>query len=274
MMFISHFIGTVVEGMMDSKTEKLLETILPVLKESNWVSKDVDEDIEPNEVAEHIRAHAADRIVMLDCECIENDDDYAGLLAMFVENAKLSDKVSDIQSSYIDNQATISCTVDGNVLTGAWSQKSDWVEAEFFTFTNALFSEHFNLHFSVLPSEDQCAECILLDAENGKVLTEFFERVSGNYDPDEVSGNTILLTIFTAVIGFIIFTIVGWFLVGFWPSFGFNLLFWLIFTVYCSLKTVNNQEEQQALEEEIQQNPELIGQMVVDMVDELKKHKK
>lgn len=272
-MSLSTFFDEVVEGMMSGKAEELLTQVLPVLKQKGFVAKELEETIEPEELANILREHSTDKIFTFDCECIEDNDDYAALLMGFIERANLADKITGVESQLRDNTAVLQCNIGETLIKSEWIQKDDWVAAEFSDFIKKVFEENFDLKFVSLPAEDQCAEFILLDLANGKVLSEFFDCVAGNHDPDEVSGYKIILTIIASVIGVILTTLIGWFFTGFWISLGISLVFWLLLTIFIAFRIVNKQEQHAALEKELQENPELVGKLVVEMMNELKSKK-
>jgi len=275
MIVLSSFINDMVEGMCLSETESQSEKLIPIFQENGFLPDTLDESLEVEELPEQIALHAPKKILTFDCECIENPEDYAGLFIHFVTHADLNDKVSEIRSSYnYDNeQASLSCIIDGKKHSKTWKQSSDWVTEEYFEFVNQLFGKYFKINFVSLPAVDQCLELIILDTENSKIAQEFFDRIGGKIDPDEESGYRILLTIIFSIIGLIITTLVGWYFFGFWISFGISIGFWVIFALVKAIRIVNAQEAQEEFEKELQENPEMIGKLAVEFMEELKKQK-
>jgi len=272
-MSFSTFFDEIVEGMMSGKADELLVQVLPILQEKGFVAKEIEEAIEPEELANLLREHSAAHIFTFDCECIEDSDDYASLLMGFIERANLADKITDVESQLHDETAVLQCRIGETLIKREWAQKDDWVAAEFSGFIKEVFEENFDLKFVSLPAEDQCAEFILLDLENGNTVAAFFDSVAGNHDPDEVSGYKIILTIIASIVGAILTTLIGWFFSGFWLSLGISLVFWLLFAIFISFRIVNKQEQQAAFEKELQEDPEIVGKMVVEMMNELKSKK-
>lgn len=141
---------------------------------------------------------------------------------------------------------------------------------EFFDFVDQVFAK-LDQRFAMLPAENQVANLILLDAETGEKAAEVFKRLGGQIDRDEVTGHKLILTLFFAVVGLVLTVLIGSFVIGFWTSLALGLLLWGGYTVWRAFRLVNEQTKQEKLEQELRDNPQLIGEMATQMMEELRK---
>ena len=269
-------LDSLAEAMAESDAEDMLDEVTSILIKNDLLPKDYEHNSDPDALLSAHREFAEGKIVTFDCECIENDQDYASLLEHVISGTEYKNKIKEIHSEYDydKSRATITCFVNGESFSAEWEQNSDWVSDSFFEFIDKILNDNFRDKLIILPAQDQCAETFIIDNESGEVLSKFFSIVSGNLDSDKVLGNKMFLIILFSVIAFLATIVAGWFFSSFWMSFGIGLLFWGGMAIWLMIKAVNGHEEQERLEEELRENPEMIGKLAQEFMNELKVNSK
>ncbi len=260
------------ELMVESHTEGMLDNVNNVLIKAGMLPEDFTHDEDPEAIAPAIRHYADDKLITFDCECIEDPHEYATLLAAILCDTPYAGQLHQLDSEldHENSTASIRCTVNGEELSASWKQSNDWVASEFFEFVDQLLTEHFNAKLIILPPEDQCAEVFIIDQESGDAVSRFFARVAGKVDPDEVTGYKIMAVMGICFIAFLATLALGWALIGFWVGLGISLVGWGALCLWKSVSLVNEQEEHEAIEQELLENPEMIGKLAQEFMKELK----
>ncbi len=269
-------VSWITNGIVDAHTHGLVEEAVEPLKKEGFLPSDYKMPEEPHEVVEAVREHADDRILTFDCECIENDDDYATLLRVLAEHAGADTRISGIASEldYEQKKARLSFTIDGESVQREWKQDSDWVAEPFFELLHEVFPERFASRFVFLPAQDQCAEIILMQSPDSKDVATTFDRLSGQVDIEEVANSKITANATVAILGLLATTGGGWVLFGFWKALAVSLMVWIVVFFRGCSQAIREQDEQMALAKQVEENPEVITEMAMEFLDGIRRGKK
>ncbi len=162
----------------DSKklSEKTVVELIGKLKADNVLSSDLkitpDSIKETYDVIKLLRNHADDRICHYDCECIEDDGDYAGLVQEHFAITQGELTVKDIRSTYDYENKSCEINFKYKDKEVAWElrQDSDWVSQEFFKLIGDFALTNTESEFLMFPAEDQCAEIIFIPKKSATFL--------------------------------------------------------------------------------------------------------
>jgi hypothetical protein len=222
------------------------------------------EQVDAEAIYSALRERAAARIACFDAECISDDGDYAELLKTLAHSAGIEGRISDIRSSYAHehSKATISCVVDGEPFARDWKQHDDYVTADFVSFVRETFAEKLDVHTAPLPRQDQCVELLFLSGDASRETADALRRAAGEVDPDTVTGQRIIVTLFLCFVGFIVTTGVGAFVFGFWVSLGASALFWTVVGLWRGVKLVQQQTAEEELQQLAKDDPAAAGRLI------------
>lgn len=272
-MSIREYIGEVVEGMVESRTESLADDLLPILIEQGLLAESTTTVPENFDFVGMIESHAPNRTITLVSDGVVDDEDYLQLFHEFVATAQLEKEISQVETVLDGEELMISCSVKGDTFRTSWTQSNDRISASFMAYINRVFGENFNLTPVIISDDGEGATLVFLKSEGAAKAQDFFNRIRGEIDPDEVSGFKIMLTIAGCVVGAICTTLIGWPFVGFWMPLLCSIITWPVIGLFTSIALVRKQEQEEQAMQVLADNPEMMVKMMQEMLPEVAANK-
>ena len=263
------------ENMAEISAENDMIDLIPKLQEQGLLDTNIDNSDDVHEILGAIRQNKNNKLFIFDCECIESDEDYAGLFHQLATQGGMASEISEIVSSYDyeNEKATIRCSIKGESIEQSWHQRSDYVSEDFFAWANDIFAQYFDRQMVSLPAEDQCAEIFFTDATSATEMQAAFDQQNGRLDSEKILTYQVLLICVLSFLSIIPLSYLASMFFGFWPSLLLGAGVGLLCGFGMCLWTVAQDEADKEFEQELLDNPELIGKMALEYMNELKSAK-
>jgi len=213
-------------------------------------------------------------VLVFDAECIDEKETYSSLAMEIFRLAGAGDQIKKIKSSLSHEQqkAGLAVQIDDDPVKKIWDQRDDWVSEEFLSFMDQLLEYHFKKRLLSLPTSDQCARLLIVDAEDAAPLEELIRFHKNGYSPRELYRARVASTWAVALAGCVVSIFIGWYFLGFLWSLLVAIGAWALITIGLVLKHAWVCAQEEEAEDLRQKDPEAYTKaMIAALVEEAAK---